>query len=218
MTLYKRDFLWQREADVSIVREIWSGIYEREAKVQQGDIVVDAGAHIGSFTVKVAGVAEKVVAFEPEPENFKTLRLNAEQFPNVEIHEKALWSSTRRTMLRHHRYNVGGHTLLPLPTELSDYNLEVEAMRLDDAVDETNFIKMDVEGAEIEALRGASRLLSECRPVVVLEAHPIEPLEAWWGALMEALPGYELRPSPTPGDMWCRKIVTALPASTPRCA
>lgn len=199
-----------RDDGESIVREVWSGIYEREAQVRPGDIVVDAGAHIGSFSLLVSDKARRIIAFEPEPENFELLRLNAAPHGNIEAHRKALWSGTGEGKLYHNRSNSGGHSLLG-PGGATDYALDVDLVRLDEVVEEANFIKMDVEGAEIEALKGSSEILRSCHPVIVLEVHPIEPLRDWWGSLQGALThyGYDIKNFPLEEDLWCRRIVTA---------
>lgn len=202
-----------READEAIAKEVWSGIYERDAQVSLGDVVVDAGAHIGSFSVKVADRVERVYAFEPEPSNYQLLHANALPYPNIKPLNVALWSSSGSMMLHHNMNHVGAHSLLPLPEGVSDYSIEVQTIRLDDVIeDRVDFIKMDVEGAEIEVLKGAMQILEVCHPAIAMEVHPIEPLDEWWGRLMDVLVplGYKIVPQPTPSDMWCRKIVTAL--------
>jgi FkbM family methyltransferase len=198
---------------MEIIREVWSGIYERDVRVSQGDVVVDAGAQIGIFSVKVADRAGRVWAFEPEPSNYELLCYNVAPYSNIKSMNVALWSSNGRMPLHHNREHVGAHSLLPLPEGVSDYNVEVETIRLDDVIeDQVDFIKMDVEGAEIEVLKGAMQILEVCHPAIVMEVHPIKPLEEWWGRLMDVLVplGYKIVPQPMPSDMWCRKIVTAL--------
>src|SRR5207237_675228 len=88
-----------RGSDIPIAREIFEeGIYEKLFAPQEGDVVVDAGANIGCFTLKAArkiGSKGKVLAFEPMMENFSMLtenvRLNG--FTNVFPEECALGES-----------------------------------------------------------------------------------------------------------------------------
>lgn len=201
-----------RCADIPLILDVWKQeIYEKIARVQRGDIVVDAGAHIGSFTVKVAGSAGKVIAFEPEPENFKLLLRNTARLQNVEAHQRALWSENCQATLYHNRSHTGASSLIPLPPGVCDYELEVEAVRLDDVVDSVDFLKMDVEGCELEVLKGAQNVIRSCSPVIVFEAHPISPLEKWWSKIRELLSDYTFKGLPS--EIWMSSIVTALPRS-----
>lgn len=202
-----------RAADMSIIKEVWdAGVYERDYQVKFGDVIVDAGAQIGSFTVKVAKKAKKVIAFEPEPSNFDLLRINTRELENVEIHRNALWSSLGNAKLKHHRLKVGGHTLLNLSPTISGYEIDVETVRLDDVVNEVDFIKMDVEGAELEVLKGSKRILETQHPVIAMETHPSPPLAEWWRTLTEILYpfNYKILHFPRTRDMWQSRIITAL--------
>lgn len=198
---------------MAIIREVWEGeVYEKEVQIQSGDIVVDAGAHIGSFTFKIAKKAKKVIAFEPEPSNFKLLCINTKDLENVDIYNSALWSKSGTAMLQHNKFNIGGSTLLPVQPGVSDYSIEVETVRMDDIVYEADFIKMDIEGAEFEALRGAEKILKSHHPVIVIEVHPITPLNEWWNDLSSLFQqfNYSVKNFPSPSNMWQSRIITAI--------
>ncbi len=67
-------------------------------------------------------------------------------------------------------------------------------VRLDDVLDEVTFIKMDLEGFEQRALKGAARLIRECRPRMAITAyHYADDLLDLWRLFEELAPGYELR-------------------------
>lgn len=196
-----------------IIREVWDGgVYERDYQIRSRDVIVDAGAQIGSFTVKVAKKAKKVIAFEPEPSNFELLCINTRELENVEIHSSALWSKSGNAKLKHHRLNVGGSTLLNLSPAISDYEIDVETVRLDDIINEVDFLKMDVEGAELEVLRGSKRLLETQHPVIAMETHPSGDPNEWWKALTEILYpfNYKILHFPRAENMWQSRIITAL--------
>ena len=76
--------------DQLILDEVNSGIYTKFAPLVKGDIVVDAGACFGAFTVLASQVAAKVYSFEPHPENFMLLKENTKDLKNVEIYNCAL--------------------------------------------------------------------------------------------------------------------------------
>jgi FkbM family methyltransferase len=164
-----------RIGDISIIRDIWEQeVYEQEVKVGSGSVVVDAGAQIGAFSVKASkqvGGAGIVYAFEPEPENFQYLIANTEHLNNVRIFNKALWSSEGKKLLYLHPFNVGAHSLYP-PREGDNGTLEVETTSLDDMIKgKVDFMKIDVEGAELEVLKGAQHILEQFHPFIAVEIH-----------------------------------------------
>ena len=154
--------------------------------VQRGDTVVDVGAHIGFFTMQLAalvGPQGRVYAFEP-------LGANADLVERS-IHENAFGgrvvfaraavgaaSGVARLTYPRETLNSGGAYLLrdddaPLPGNLA---ADTPVVALDDAgIDRrVRFIKMDVEGAEPQVLRGAARLLARDRPIIMSELHPTQ--------------------------------------------
>ena len=148
--------------------------YERYFKVKPGETVVDAGACIGEFTVPAAKKAKRVIAIEAAPENVIWLKKNIEAngLGNVCIIEKAVWN--RKKLLKLHlRESIGKHSLVP--TKRRRECVKVQADTLDHilfrvGIKKVDFLKMDVEGAEIEALEGAKRIL-EVTNKIVIETH-----------------------------------------------
>jgi FkbM family methyltransferase len=147
-----------------------------------GSTVVDGGAHIGLFTVSMAravGGGGSVLAFEPTPRTravlARTVALN-DLGASVSVRPEALAAGTGRTTL-----HVG-------PTEGSNSNSviaraggagsteEVPTLALDDLLPtltaKVSCIKLDIEGAELDALRGAEALLRAHGPALCIEVHP----------------------------------------------
>jgi FkbM family methyltransferase len=148
------------------------------AAVRDGDTFVDVGANIGTVTLPVArtGRAE-CLAFEPEPHNAARLAGNValNDLANVTVIEAAMWSASGTIGLRARgAVGTGTHTvaedegpgLTPVPATTID-ELAASSGRAPDVV------KVDVEGAELEVLRGAARTLGagEIRGLFV-ETHP----------------------------------------------
>jgi FkbM family methyltransferase len=138
------------------------GINEEYFKLRQGDVVVDMGAHVGTFSIRAAqivGADGLVIAIEPEPNNLNLLQRNIEVngLQNVIIVGKGVWS--KRGNLRFYlSEQTWQHSCLSQVTGSNEYT-EIEVDTLDNilreiGVKKVNFIKMDVEGAEIEALKG----------------------------------------------------------------
>ena len=154
--------------------------------LKRGDIAVDAGAHIGFFTVQMAdavGPSGRIYAFEPVIANADLLQRSIleNRFENrVELHRAAVGAATGSSTLTLARetLNTGGAYMLgegtsPLPGHETQ---TVDVVALDQLCVRrpVRLIKMDVEGAEPLVLRGAATLLTEDRPVVLSELHPTQ--------------------------------------------
>ncbi|HSB13872.1 MAG TPA: FkbM family methyltransferase, partial [Bryobacteraceae bacterium] len=132
--------------------------------VRRGDVVVDCGAHIGVFTrFALDAGASRVVAIEPDPANLECLRRNMAGDSRVTVIPKAVWSEETGTLELLIAANnsgsnrvVGSHganTIRVAATTLDNIEKDLRLTRVD-------FIKLDIEGAERHALKGASRMLS----------------------------------------------------------
>lgn len=145
--------------------------------VNSDSIVLDIGANIGSFTVFLAGIAKHVYAFEPEPNNFKQLKENTRHLKNVEIHEVAISNRSDFKTLYICPTDNGMNRLYPSKWCDGGEEKIVETIKLDDATrisdhNTVGFIKMDIEGYEYHAIRGAINLIKRDHPVIMMEWHP----------------------------------------------
>ncbi len=144
--------------------------YHRVTTLKKGDVVVDLGAHIGAYSVKAAlavGPKGKVIAVEPDEENSRLLRANVKinGLCNVVVLQRGVWNTKGKLKLRMST-TCGSHTLC---TDSSDFwetgeFEEVEVNTVDNMLRELRirnvaFIKMDIEGAEVEALEGMQETL-----------------------------------------------------------
>lgn len=150
-----------------------------------GDVVVDIGANVGLFTVKTAmeiGESGKVIAIEPVEMNFRLLEKNVMSYnlKNVVIFKKAIGANKRKDYFvisslsaTHQLKHV---TKIP---ETPKYEIEIEVETLDNICKykdldifshEINLLKIDVEGAELEVLKGAEESLKITRNIV-MELH-----------------------------------------------
>jgi FkbM family methyltransferase len=140
--------------------------------VRPGDNVVDVGAHLGSFTSLVTRLSPtgRHVAVEALPYKAAWLR---RKFPQVEVHDVAV-SDCDGTVTFHHNVGRSGYSGIDAHAEDGDRlaTFTVRTARLDDLVPadrRVRFLKIDVEGAELRALAGATRVLEGCRPLVLFE-------------------------------------------------
>jgi len=149
--------------------------------LHEGKTFLDIGAHIGLFAVIAAnrvGRTGKVICFEPTPFTRKVLSevvgLNG-CLDRVEIRSEAVSSGRGRVTF----FDSGDALSVVnslVRSEISQGEYEVETTSIDDIVDEEmlaiDCIKVDVEGAELELLNGASKTLTAMRPTVRLSLHP----------------------------------------------
>ena len=149
-----------------------------DRQVKPGDVVLDCGAHVGIFTDSaLRRSAAKVIAFEIHPVNLECLRRNfAKEIADnrVIVVAKGVWSSESTMDFAFSRENSGmgslilkspGSTTIPVPlTRIGTALAELQIPRVD-------FIKMDIEGAEREALAGATKTLRQFKPALALDAY-----------------------------------------------
>lgn len=135
--------------------------------IKPGDVVVDAGAQFGSYTMPALAAGASVVAYEPYPDGQAILCANVEANGWTErfsLRPQCLWDGTeypeklaRQVFGQHYPTNIEGGVL---------------TCRLDDNLaGKVDHIKLDIEGAELGALKGAQRILREYHPRLVVELH-----------------------------------------------
>lgn len=190
---------WLPQSRGKILR-ILGGTYEPEQTrlfqehVGEGATVFDVGAHVGYYTVLSAvlvGVTGRVRSFEPNPVNCDFLRrhVSLNRLGNAGIENVAVSDSNGTASFA---FGTGSGT----GRLAADGTLEVRTVRLDDYCSEhdirPDFVKIDVEGAELSVLRGAGHMIGEHRPVIFLSTHGHRVHMDCLGWLRER--GYTLRP------------------------
>ncbi len=148
--------------------------------VQPGDVVMDCGAHIGGFTrVALRAGARLVIAIEPEQANIEALKRNfaAEmKAGKVRIVEKGVWDKAGRLPL--HVSNTGdSHSVVVPQNGKRDESIEVTTIdQLASLLklQRVDFIKMDIEGAERNALRGARDVLRRFKPRLAISSYHLK--------------------------------------------
>ena len=154
-----------------------SGIWQQDALeaglmyVQQWRTAIDGGAHVGTWSRQLAPRFSRVIAFEPAADTFQCLIENTLPL-GVECHQQALGAAPGivtiqrdlRDMQRRHtgaRYCVDSDTKDPDAVR----RVTIDSLGLADL----DFLKLDLEGGEPDALKGAIETLQRCKPVVVFE-------------------------------------------------
>ena len=131
-----------------------------------GDVVVDAGANIGiysQFFSRCVGETGVVHAFEPSAENFKRLQSATRKLANVRLSQAAVGEcSGRSSLYLSDKLNVDHRTYMT--EEESRPSVPIDIIALDDYFSPSqrvDLIKMDIQGYELHALRGANRVLAD---------------------------------------------------------
>jgi FkbM family methyltransferase len=144
-----------------------------------GMVFYDLGANIGLFSLlasRIVGPAGKVVSFEPDPEIAARLRRNIARngFTNVKVVESGVWSVTRSVNFLPADASSPDRGTGRFVEEQDAATALVRCIALDDFVRNgpaPHAIKCDVEGAEVEVLRGAENVLRTARPWILCEMH-----------------------------------------------
>ena len=178
---YLGDIRVAMDTSFRVDRLMWSGQFEPNLialirrHVVEGDICLDVGANIGAATLAFAravGNVGHVHAFEPAPPNVDRLRANLALNPDLNrrttVHPVGISDQAGRLFWSHEADNPGNGSLsnsgeheVPVAT-LDERLLDAKASR-------ANFMKVDVEGMELNVFQGASKTLRNFRPCIYFE-------------------------------------------------
>jgi FkbM family methyltransferase len=154
-------------------------------KLQEGDTFVDVGTHYGFEAMvgsKVVGKSGRVVAFEPNPGSFKIARMNLTG-DNVSLNNLAV--GDYEGVVNMNAYDIYSSAMNSVTNDSSFVDnpwvrskegkvIEVKLTTLDvflnDRTRPVNFIKCDVEGFEVNVIKGALKVITKDKPLIVLES------------------------------------------------
>ena len=144
-----------------------------------GNIAVDIGAHKGAYTYwmsKYVGEKGKVFSFEPQPRLNKQLRLLLNDSKNIKLEDLALSSNkvedymvipngetSPSASISNTKHEINSIKILVEKTTLDDYFYIKKQIPI-------NFIKCDVEGHELDVLKGGQQVLRKFKPIISLES------------------------------------------------
>lgn len=163
-------------------------LFVMERSLNRGDTFLDIGANVGLMSIfasSVVGPKGVVHSFEPDPDLIALLQdnLRLNDVKNVETHNLALGSTPVTTSLyRHLDINRGAGSLLRIEDRCTG-EVEVHVQTLDEFVannilTDVRMIKIDVEGWELEVLKGGETLLSgPDAPILSVEFSESHPLK-----------------------------------------
>lgn len=156
-------------------------IYKTETAdgIRKGDVVLDCGAHVGTFThFALARGAGKVIAIELSPRNVECLRRNfAKEIAEgrVVVYPKGVWNKDDVLELEQVGENSAADTVVmhqpgAAKGEVAQLTT-IDKLVTELGLERVDFIKMDIEGAEAPALQGAAETLKRWKPRLALASY-----------------------------------------------
>ena len=158
-----------------------------DQRIEPGDVVIDCGGHVGFYTkLALSRGAKLVVALEPDPENHWLFSQNLEKEiaeGRVRLIKAGVWDERGELAFHHDVENPGAHSFFQHGAKETLIE-NVPVLPLDDIVEElgldrVDWIKMDIEGAEQCALKGAQRTLARFQPnLAICTYHDVDDPDA----------------------------------------
>ena len=158
-------------------------------RVEAGDTVLDCGAAEGLFTLGVAPRCARVYAIEPLPDFVAALRRTFARQANVEVVPVALGASPGTAHLNEHNImsRISDEGTARIDVDTIDHRFLERGIAV-------NYIKADLEGGEIDMLRGAERTIRTCQPrIAITTYHAASHAEEIAGLLHQWNPAYRFR-------------------------
>lgn len=142
-------------------------------RLGDNEVFVDCGAYDGHTTLefirRTGGRYRRIVAFEPDPGNFRTVQRNTAGLHDVHLFQAGVWKEDAVL-----RFSDDGTTFARLETgggvEVAGRSSTINVVRMDGNREcrDATFIKMDIEGAELNALKGAQEIIRSNRPKLAI--------------------------------------------------
>jgi FkbM family methyltransferase len=139
-----------------------------------GGVLVDVGAHVGHWSIRLAGQASKVIAVEASPDTATRLWANItlNQITNIQAVQLAAWDRPARLTLHDSHGQVRGGGTRTLPSSHG----HIQAGPLDTLLacePRIDLIKIDVEGADLPTIRGLRHTTARLGPALFIECHDV---------------------------------------------
>lgn len=163
-------------------------------------VFVDIGANIGKYTIKMSKMLKqkgKVIAIEPEPSNLKILKKNIllnnlVRYNNLIVKAVACSDKEGIFNLYLNKEHEGSHSL----SRKTENKIKVKLEKLDSIIKKlklkrVDLIKIDVEGAELEVLKGAKNTIKKYKPKIIFECQSPKSMETVQNIL--ELIGYNIK-------------------------
>jgi FkbM family methyltransferase len=151
-------------------------VHCRHQETIVNEIAIDVGANYGTYSILFSRYFKSVIAYEAHPVTFKILEQNLGQLPNIQVNPYAISSSTGQGLIHEYRKNHSGsaslenlHWVAENPLKSSQVQKSTLDIQLGAITSKIGLIKIDVEGHELEVLKGSRQILSSQKPAIIFE-------------------------------------------------
>lgn len=163
-----QEWVWPKydEECWQIIRANWEGYHERlwTKYVDKKEVCIQAGGCGGLYPRLLGNLFGIVYTFEPDPINFFCLAYNCQR-QNIIKMQAALGEFVGSVMVATHPKNCGMHTLIKCDDAARVPQIPIDMLDLKAC----DLIALDIEGTELEVIRGAATTINRHRPVIIVE-------------------------------------------------
>lgn len=172
---FKHAFSLRRNtSDVTLFHEIFLNNEYNLNFIKEAQVVVDAGANVGLFALKIKNQLPdvKIICIEPDMDNFKMLQKNLSPYKNVILVNAALWSHETKLKI-YDKYNFGKYGMV---VEEDDINGKINAVSLDTLIKkfslkQIDVLKIDIETSEKKLFSNNNLNWLKSVKIVIIELH-----------------------------------------------
>ena len=148
--------------------------YIHVAPPKKEGVLIDIGSYQGAFSIfwkKLINKKAKIICFEPDKENISVMRKNFKlnHVEDFKIIEKGVWNKV--DTIKFSANGEAGHISKTGEISIQVTDLDSELKRLKISPKEVSFVKMDIEGAELEAIDGMKELLTKGAPQLSIASY-----------------------------------------------
>jgi len=145
----------------------------------KGRTALDIGSNTGQYLSLFAPRFNKIIAFEPSKEAFEELKIRSGKYANVEIINKGALDFNGTILVYKHENSWKRKEVSIMEKGNEGFGwgqvteeLKIDVVKIDSLnIREIEFIKIDVEGAELKVLEGSLKTINEFRPKIFIEVH-----------------------------------------------
>ena len=141
--------------------------------LKEGDVMLDVGANMGVYSLissSKIGRNGKIIAFEPDSDNFKIIKKSIEvnRFNNISVFPFAVSDKEEQIFFEKNTFNSGNHHIRKKKTSVTQSS--IDAIKLDDFLkkeEKIDIIKMDIQGAEFFAFHGMKEIIEKFPNILI---------------------------------------------------
>jgi len=170
-------------ASADIIRPLYF-VPDIISPLSKEEIFVDAGCLECSTSVEFAKWCnykyKKIIAFEPNPESYLICAEKSKNISNMTVYPYGLWNEETEVSFDIVPFAIASSRIVNDNPAIKDNLVKIKTVKLDDILngEEVTFIKMDIEGAELNALKGAEQTILKYRPRLAISVYH-KPEDIW---------------------------------------